>query len=284
MYSISNNGLKLVLHDPQDGFYLGTRFDRSGVFDSVLWKGVEMAGRWFTAYDPSMHDAVCGPAEEFSPIGYDDAAPGGTFIKIGVGLLERPDAAPYDRFRLYGIADPGTWTVEAGEDTIAFIHKLDGIYLYRKEIAITGPSSFSIRHALNSLGAPLSGEVYNHNFWTFGRFETGPSRLIDFPFTPDGSWRAQYDSVAFTGSGVRFSRTFQPGESVFSGNIHQRGSSGMPYAMTLSDGPLAVSIRGSVPVTRTVLWSNHRIACLEPYNDFHTPFDWEIEYQFQNEE
>ncbi|MBO4455625.1 MAG: hypothetical protein J5759_04190 [Bacteroidales bacterium] len=280
MLSIGNNGLKLLMHEPQDGFYLGTRFDRSGVFGSVLWHGTEMAGRWFTAYNPEMHDAVCGPAEEFSPIGYDDAAPGGTFVKIGVGLLRRPDAAPYDRFRLYPIADPGTWTAEAGESSIVFTHRLDGIYLYRKEILLTGPASFAIRHRLESLGAPLSGEVYNHNFWTFGRFEVGPARLLDFPFRPDGAWRAQYDSVAFTPSGIRFSRTLQPGESVYTGNIHEAGTSGMPYAMSVSDGPVSVRIRGNVPVTHTVLWSNHRIACLEPYNDFATPFDWEINYLF----
>ncbi|MBR4826470.1 MAG: hypothetical protein IKZ91_01130, partial [Bacteroidales bacterium] len=122
----------------------------------------------------------------------------------------------------------------------------------------------------------------NHNFWTFGRFEVGPGRLIDFPFRPEGTWRAEYDSVGFTGGGVRFSRTLQPGESVYCGNIHKEGTSGMPYSMSVSDGPVSVLIRGNVPVTHTVLWSNHRIACLEPYNDFATPFSWEIEYRFEN--
>ena len=282
MISIGNKVLKLLIHEPLDGFYQGTRFDRSGVFGSVLWNGVEMAGRWFSSYDPRMHDAVCGPAEEFSPIGFDEAAPGGSFVKIGVGLLERPDAEAYDRFRLYPVSDPGTWTVEAGERSVVFTHRLDGIYLYRKEIVVAGPGSFHIRHSLESLGAPLSGEVYNHNFWTFGRFEVGPGRLIDFPFRPEGTWRAEYDSVGFTGGGVRFSRTLREGESVYCGNIHKEGTSGMPYSMSVSDGPVSVHIRGNVPVTHTVLWSNHRIACLEPYNDFATPFFWEIEYRFDN--
>ena len=64
---LSNDTLKAVLHEPLDGFYRGTRFDRSGVFDSISFKSVEIAGRWFSAYNPYMHDAVCGPAEEFSP-------------------------------------------------------------------------------------------------------------------------------------------------------------------------------------------------------------------------
>ena len=47
MIELSSKDLKLVLHHPEDGFYQGTRFDRSGVFDSILFHGVEMAGRWF---------------------------------------------------------------------------------------------------------------------------------------------------------------------------------------------------------------------------------------------
>ena len=280
MIKVGNSDLSLLLHEPEDGFYRGTRFDRAGVFDSVLWHGVEMAGRWFTAYDPIMHDAVCGPAEEFSPVGFDAAVPGGTFVKTGVGLLERPDSEPYDRFRLYRIADPGKWDIQEGESTVAFTHTLPGIYLYRKEIALCGPSSFEIRHSLESLGAPLYGEVYNHNFWTFGRFAVDPARRLDFPFVPDGTWRAQYDSVAFSGSGVRFSRVLAEGESVYSGNIHEKGAAGMPYALSVSDGRLRVAVSGSVPVTHTVLWANHRIACLEPYNDFITPFRWKIRYDF----
>ena len=66
MYEIASEKLKMVLHRPSDGFYQGTRFDRSGVFDSLQFDGVELCGRWFSRYDPFMHDAVCGPAEEFS--------------------------------------------------------------------------------------------------------------------------------------------------------------------------------------------------------------------------
>ena len=282
MIQISAKELKLVLHEPQDGFYRGTRFDRSGVFESVRFNGVELAGRWFTRYDPFMHDAVCGPAEEFSPIGFEDAAPGESFLKIGVGLLKRPDDAPYDRFRLYEVADGGEWSVEEYGDRVIFRHSVDGWYSYMKEIALNGGDSFEIRHSLKSLSVPLSGEVYNHNFWTMGQLAIGPGRLMDFPFRPDGHWRSVYDSVALTASGVRFSRALAEGESVYMGDIHEHGTGGMPYSMSLREGPLAVGISGDVPVTHTVFWSNHRVACLEPYNRFETPFEWAVRYQFDN--
>ena len=310
MLALQSACLQMLLHHPEDGFYRGTRFDHAGVWDSLLFRGVELCGRWFPSYDPFMHDAVCGPAEEFSPVFLE----GGRILKIGVGLLQA-DGAPYDRFKLYPVLDGGQWTVEAGPSSVRFFHRLPGFYEYEKTVALTGEASFEIRHALRG---SYQGEVYNHNFFTMGKMAVGPSRLVDFPFTPAGTWRAQYDSVGFTDSGVRFYRPLQEGESVYCGNIHAaaqaegtspsasfnwpksaecnapsalpcaqaEGTSpsasynwpksaegdvpsaamGMPYRMSLAEGAFRVSVEGSVPVSRTVLWANHRIACLEPYN------------------
>ena len=282
MLALQSACLQMLLHHPEDGFYRGTRFDHAGVWDSLLFRGVELCGRWFPSYDPFMHDAVCGPAEEFSPVFLE----GGRILKIGVGLLQA-DGAPYDRFKLYPVLDGGQWTVEAGPSSVRFFHRLPGFYEYEKTVALTGEASFEIRHALRG---SYQGEVYNHNFFTMGKMAVGPSRLVDFPFTPAGTWRAQYDSVGFTASGVRFYRPLQEGESVYCGNIHAAAQAdgtspsasfnwpksaegdvpsaamGMPYRMSLAEGAFRVSVEGSVPVSRTVLWANHRIACLEPYN------------------
>lgn len=296
MLSLVSQSLQLSLHRPGDGFYEGTRFDRGGVFGSIIYKGVEMAGPWFTAYSPTMHDAVQGPAEEFSAIGFDKVAPGETFLKIGVGLLRRPDDAPYDRFRLYEIVDPGRWEVASETGRIIFRHVVCGWYAYEKQVVLTGESSFEIRHLLHG-PATLEGEVYNHNFFTFGKMAVGPSRQIDFPFSPEGDWRAVYDSVGFTPSGIRFSRALAEGESVYTGNMHEAGRDGMPYDLTVKEtaadlsfrpskasGEISVRITGDVPVTHTVLWANHRIACVEPYNIFRTapgfPCRWTLRYAF----
>lgn len=283
MFKISTYGLELSFHEPGDGFYEGTRFDRSGLFDSLVFRGTELCGRWFEHYDPKAHDAVCGPVEEFAPVGFGSAAPGGTFFKPGAGLLVRPDDAPYDRFRLYQIADPGEWTVRRESDRIAFRHRLEGVYDYVKEIVLTDASRMEIRHSLTPV-TPLDTTVYNHNFFTFGRMSVGPSRCVDFPFAPECTWRASYDSVALTPSGIRFSRQLTPGESVYTGDIHVAGAAGMPYRIRLSEGSLAVSIEGDVPVTHTVFWANHRVACPEPYNRVAASagdtFRWTIKYRF----
>ena len=269
--------MRLELHHPSDGYYEGTRFDRSGIFKSLVFKGTELCAQWFEQYSPTKHDAVLGPAEEFSLI---QAGP--YWLKPGVGLLA-PDPEPYDRFRLYSVIDPGRWEVEERGASIFFYHTLEGYYAYSKEIRSVSEYSFEIIHELKPQ-IPWDGTVYNHNFFTMGKMETGPSRMIDFPFWPEGTWRAAYDSVAFTDGGIRFSRTLREGESVYTGNIHQAGKTGMPYDFTLREGPLSLHIQGDVPVTHTVLWANHRIACVEPYNQLKAApgetLRWTIHYQF----
>lgn len=268
--------MRLEFHHPLDGYYMGTRFDRSGVFKSISYNGVELCEEWFEKYFPTMHDAVCGPAEEFSlmPIGR-------YWLKPGVGLLA-PDPEPYDRFKLYTVIDPGRWDVREQGPSTVFHHSLEGFYEYTKDVCVISDNTFEIRHELKPQ-IPWDGTVYNHNFFTMGKTETSPSRRIDFPFRAEGTWRAVYDSVGFTEDGIRFSRKLLKGESVYTGDIHQAGEDGMPYEMTLCEGPLSVHIKGDVPVTHSVLWANHRIVCLEPYNRLQAipgeTLRWTIRYQ-----
>src|SRR5687767_12596314 len=94
---ISNGAItaKLYLPDPERGYYRGTRFDWSGVIYSLKAGGHEYFGQWFDRYDPKLHDAIMGPVEEFrtndAGLGFDEAKAGGTFIRIGVGVVTKPD-------------------------------------------------------------------------------------------------------------------------------------------------------------------------------------------------
>ena len=96
---------KLYLPNEKSGFYRGTRFDWSGVIHSLTFDGHDYYGPWFTKTDPSVHDfvyagaditagpcsAITGPVDEFKPLGWDEAKPGGTFVKIGVGALRKEE-------------------------------------------------------------------------------------------------------------------------------------------------------------------------------------------------
>jgi hypothetical protein len=110
---ISNSELraKLYLPDAQSGYYRGTRFDWSGAVSSLEYKGHDYFGQWFQRYDPKLHDAITGPVEEFltndAGLGYDEAKPGDTFVRIGVGAVRKPDEPSYRQFSTYYIVYPG---------------------------------------------------------------------------------------------------------------------------------------------------------------------------------
>ena len=131
MITIENNSLKITLHAPdsENGYYRGTRFDWAGVFESIEYRGCNYAEPWFEKYNPVAHDAVCGPAEEFSPIGLEEAAVGEPFLKIGVGMLEKMEGE-YDRFKLHMILNPGTRTQEVTQDSIIQTHFLESAQGY----------------------------------------------------------------------------------------------------------------------------------------------------------
>ena len=292
MIEIRNKTLTISLHAPDgvEGYYRGTRFDWAGVFAGVEYKGVNYAEPWFESYSPVMHDAVCGPAEEFSPIGIDEALPGDPFLKVGVGVLEKMEG-DYDRFKLHDILDPGRRTMSVTETSVRFGHFISHDsgygYEYIKGIAITGESSFRISHVLRNTGRkPLKGNVYNHNFFTLGILRTGEARQLDFPFRPEGDWRAEYSEVGFTENGIRFTRDLQKGESVFTGNLHEasKGLSGSSNSFVLRDNATGCAVKAfcAVPMTRSVFWANHRIACIEPYMDFGIDpgetLDFDIDY------
>src|SRR5215210_2995346 len=87
--------MKLYLPDASRGYYQGTRFDWAGVVASLEYQDHQYFGQWFEKYDPRTHDAIMGPVEEFMALGYEEAAPGGTFVKVGVGVLRKPDSTAY---------------------------------------------------------------------------------------------------------------------------------------------------------------------------------------------
>src|ERR1700743_1212512 len=81
---ISNGIVSAKVYLPgEDGFYRGTRFDRTGVVAHATFKGHDFGEPWFSSYSPHVRDfvwqdhqvtvstvsAAAGPAEDFQPVG-----------------------------------------------------------------------------------------------------------------------------------------------------------------------------------------------------------------------
>src|SRR5262245_51955538 len=104
--TISNGEItaRIYLPDAKAGYYRSTRFDWSGALYSLKFKGHEYYGPWYDRIDPKVINwvhqgpeivsgpcsALMGPVDEFqTPLGWDEAKPGGTFIKLGVGVSRK---------------------------------------------------------------------------------------------------------------------------------------------------------------------------------------------------
>ena len=183
--------MKLYLPDTEKGYYRGTRFEWSGIIPSLKYKGHQYFGEWKSTHDPFFHEDLSGPVEGSinAGLGYNEAEPGGKFIRIGVGILEKPDEQEYQWNHTYKVLDYGKWTFDKGKDWIEFRHEVESEmgwgYLYIKRIDLKkNEPGFTITHILKNTGSkPIETDQFNHNFFVMDGQLTGPDFIVSFPFT-----------------------------------------------------------------------------------------------------
>lgn len=200
--TLSNRWLtvRYYLPDAENGFYRGTRFDWSGLISRVEAAGHSYFSHFRTTHDPLNHDDVCGTAEEFDitdPPGYRQAKAGEPFLKVGVGVLERPDAEPYSFAKRHKLLKDAPWKTTAGQADVTFKHTLPLFnkwgYEYKKTIQLhTNGAVLSIIRELKNTGAEtLTTEHYGHHFLKIDDAPAGPGYQLEFPFAPQLGERAE---------------------------------------------------------------------------------------------
>jgi hypothetical protein len=289
---------KLYLPDAANGYYRGTRFDWSGVFASLTYAGHNYFGPWFEHYDPKIHDAISGPVEEFlsgsSAIGYDEAKPGGTFLRIGVGVLRKPVEEKFDRFKTYEIADNGTWKVESKADRITFHHQVADptsgyAYSYTKAARLEpGKPVLILEHSLENTGTKtLSTEVYDHNFLVIDGTPTGRDFTLTFPFTVVAT-RELNGFVEARGRRLVYVKDLGPKDQ--EGQFVMVELTG--YGPSKSDNDIRVEnqktgagvhITGNQPLFKLLFWSVSTVLAPEPYLHFDIKPGETAKYQIRYE-
>jgi hypothetical protein len=291
---IANATINVQLHlpDSQAGYYRGTRFDWSGSIASLTWNGHNYFGQWFEKYDPKIHDAITGPVEEFlsndAGLGYDEAKPGESFVRIGVGAVRKPDEPAYRRFDTYDIVDSGKWSVKRGSDWIEFTHQLSDTrgyaYVYRKKLSLV-KDSLVLEHRLENTGKKvIATSVYDHNFFTLDGQLTGPDAVVRLSFDP----RAAADLKGLAevrGREIAFLRPFEQKETVFT-EIQGFGTTPRDYDFRVENRKTGagVHVTGDQPLSKLLFWSAWKTVCPEPYIDIRVEpgkqFAWRIAYEF----
>ena len=287
---ISNGQIaaKVYLPDAKNGYYRSTRFDWSGAIYSLEYNGHEFYGRWYDRIDPSVINwvhqgaeivsgpcsALWGPINEFEmPLGYNQAKAGGTFIKIGVGVLRKPTDERYNRFRPYDVLDSGEWTVKPGGDAIEFTQELSNpdsgyAYVYRKVVRlVSGKPRLEIAHSLKNTGkVAIESNVYNHNFMVIDNQGPGPDTTFRVPYAIRPTRVPAKEMAEVRGNEVLYARTLAGRDEavVFLDGFGKDPKDSEVVIENRKTGA-GVKVATDRPLIRSMLWSIRTVIAVEPY-------------------
>jgi hypothetical protein len=301
----------IYLPDAKGGFYRGLRFDWSGVIANLKVDGHDFYTPWFDKYDASVVDfvfrdrdivagtasAATGPVQEFkTPLGYDTAMPGGTFVKVGVGVLRKGDNADYNSYKAYDVVDPGKWSFKQTKDSIEFTQVLNSAasnykYIYTKTIRLVHDKpQMTMEHTLRNTGsAAIHTDVYNHNFLRVDNGTVGPHLTATFPFeikpasAPDPQF-AKLDTHRFV-----YAKNLEGKDQVSTG-IEGFGSNPSDYDIRTEDrkAGVGVRIRADRPLMHINLWSIRSVMAVEPFIEITAEpgkeFHWKYTYDYYSVE
>lgn len=286
---ISNGQItaKIYLPDAKHGYYRSTRFDWSGAVYSLQYRDHNFYGPWFDRIDPKVINWVyengqivsgpCsglwGPVDEFQiPLGFEEAKPGGTFIKIGVGQL-RKTAEPYNRYYPYEVVNPGKWSVKAHKDSVEFTQELTDpgsgyAYVYRKVVRLVkAKPEMVIERSLKNIGTrEIKSTTYDHNFVVLDKQTPGPDFTFQVPFAIQTQRQPNQQLAEIKGDQIVFQKPLS-GEDQLVVFIQGFNDSANDNEVTISNSKVGAGVKISVdrPLVQELLWSIRTVLAVEPY-------------------
>jgi hypothetical protein len=307
---ITNGTLKVLLYlpDARTGFFTGTRFDWAGVIGRLEYQGHVFYAPWFTGTDPSLRDytataagviagpntAITGPVEEFQRnLGFDDAKPGGTFMKIGIGVLRKPeDGAAYSNYRLYDIVDIGRRTTQTTRDAVTFTQDARDLtsgygYAYTKTVRLTpGRPELRLEHRLRNTGTRrIENSVYNHNFLTIDGRPVDTHYVIKAPYDIKSTRPPNAELAAIRGRDVVYLRPLVDAD-VVSTPLTGFGATPADYDFRVENTAAGAGVRMTAdrPMSNAALWSMRTTIAVEPFIaigiDPGQEFTWTLTYTY----
>ena len=286
---------EVLLPDARNGSYRGTRFDWSGVISSLQFSGHEYFGRWYEHHDPKIHDAITGPVEAFQTndkgLGYDEAKAGGTFVRIGIGTLRKPEEQDYRPYDTYEIVDPGKWTIRRHKDRMEFTQRLKSeqgyAYVYRKTVRLVkGKPQLLLEHSLKNTGRKvIETNQYNHNFFVIDHEVVGPDVVVKFVFTPNPT-RGFKDRAEVHGQEIVFPRELERRNGGVFSELEGTGTQVKDYDFRIENLKTGAGVRftSDQPLQKVNFWAIRTVAVAEPYIELKIEpgkeSRWTIRYDF----
>ena len=255
MIDIGHSEFALRLLEPgADGDRLGSRYSHSGYIHQAWRGGRPLLGMPFEPFDVFHGEGF--PDEFEQPIGYEAAAIGEGFVKIGVGVVEKNADHPYTNHDRHRVVQPAEHAVRVDGRSVTFEQSLDfGVYgyRYRKSVSVGAGSSFRIAHRLtNSGSAGWQSFWYSHVF--LPRPRVGEPYHLELPpcYRPDQANAARGAAGRYAlppAAEACFWWAVPPGER----DAHQVAGTAMSFACA-----------GDYPVREFMVYQNPRVVSPEP--------------------
>lgn len=241
----------------------GPRFDRTAQVTRVSLADREFAHPW-------------GWPDEFGlkgqgVLGFDEAKPGGPFVKIGVGTLRRDRPGDYSFAHAYPVAD--TYPVRVGrfpsdgDDAALGIEQVSPLvngfgYYLSKRFRLLTAGVLAIDYELTNRGErAFAFEHYNHHFLSFDGTAADASYSItpDFQLAgdPPGPWQRERHTL-------RLRETAPVQGGVYWG-AELAASPKMNRVSVAHAGGLCMTTTGNAPVSRFALWAIRETLCPEVF-------------------
>jgi hypothetical protein len=265
----------LYLPDAQQGYYRGTRFDWSGLVSRVDWGGHRFFSEFKQEHDPFNHDDIAGMAEEFgieAAPSFAQAKAGEPFIKIGIGVLERPDDAAYQFHRRYKVLKPGDWKVTREPGRIEFQQSLVGpkgwAYKFRKVIVMSpGAPTIKVTRRLTNTGTEtINTDHYGHNFLRIDNIPVLTNYSLEFPFEPRlGPEAKTQGGVELRGHSLVFTKDLAPNQAIWVRlEGYQKVTDNEIKVVNHLTGA-SMTITGDQPLSKLVFYSSGGVLSPEPF-------------------
>jgi hypothetical protein len=223
-------------------------------------------------------------------LGYEEAKPGESFVKIGVGALRKPEEPAFRQFATYDITDGGKWTINKGPDFVEFTHELSDTlgyaYVYKKTVRLApGKAEMVLEHSLRNTGKkPISTSVYEHNFYMLDHQPAGPDYRVRFPFAvhPQADLRGLAEA---RGKEFTYLKELQEGQHVFTA-MDGFGETARDYDIRVENRKAGIGVRQTSdrPMAKLVFWSIRTTVCPEAFIDLKVEpgqeAKWRIHYEF----
>ena len=286
---LKNENLSLRIDLPGEG-YSFSRFDWTGKISEVRYKNRLVSGQ----ERPDMKNTDLfgrGYYNEFgidTALGFEDAAPGDWFHKIGVGLLKK-DSSQYLFHKEYEIR-PARFDWNGNSQSLRMSCKSermnDFAYELVKEIQLT-EQGFKIAYTLDNKGDKnIATQEYGHNFIAIDKALIGTAYVLRFPFdiavskleekvNPEGMVEIGQNEVTFRG---------KLSEQFFFSNLSGGETVSSRWEIEQRESKVGIRETGSFETNKINLWGWGHVLSPELFADIEVKpgesYSWWRNYDF----